>query len=333
MKPNQVLFSYFGVLLDMLEKDGIDVSCALEKANLDRSKVISSGCRVPTDQVITLLTALENRVDLLSLSLKWGSGIKIITHGDVGLAAMTAKTIDDALRISAKYITTQIPFYSVIYQQGVLRVSLHLSDISNNLRLCLLELWACAVSGAFQFLTSTNKLTAKVSFSFSQNKPMKEYIVCFGVAPLFDQDITQLEFPNRCLNYELPLHEAMSHEAALYRCEHQLATSTSSKQLAQLVSELFYNSQNYRINLEQAANQLGMSPRSLIRKLDALGTSFRDLKDKARKEAALLHITSKQKPISQIAYMLGFEDVSNFSKAFKKWTGESPSSYRRKYVS
>lgn len=82
------------------------------------------------------------------------------------------------------------------------------------------------------------------------------------------------------------------------------------------------------INQEQVANRLNMSVRNLHRKLAEEETSFKNLLDTIRQDLALRYLKSAMS-ISDITYSLGFVDQSSFSRAFKRWTGQSPSQYRK----
>ena len=65
-------------------------------------------------------------------------------------------------------------------------------------------------------------------------------------------------------------------------------------------------------------------------RLAKCGTSFNDILDDTRKELAISHITQRGSSITEIALTLGFTESSNFTRAFKRWTGLSPSDYREK---
>jgi len=76
------------------------------------------------------------------------------------------------------------------------------------------------------------------------------------------------------------------------------------------------------------ASQLHMSPRNLQFKLAAQGTSYQEILDTTRKELALAYIEQRRLAITEIAYLLGFTDSANFTRAFRRWTGKSPSEFR-----
>ena len=82
------------------------------------------------------------------------------------------------------------------------------------------------------------------------------------------------------------------------------------------------------VNDEQIAAELSMSTRSLQRKLNKKNTTFKQLLTEVRQELADKYIRNNQLSLTEISFMLGFSEVSSFSRAFKRWTGESPSEYR-----
>ena len=72
------------------------------------------------------------------------------------------------------------------------------------------------------------------------------------------------------------------------------------------------------------ARALGMSERTMGRKLAQEGSSFTEILQQLRSEMAVRYVEDASLPISRIAWLLGFEEVSSFSHAFKRWTGKSP---------
>ena len=80
--------------------------------------------------------------------------------------------------------------------------------------------------------------------------------------------------------------------------------------------------------LEQIAPRLHMSPRTLHRRLEEEGTSFRQILSEVRRELASHHLMERRLAIGEIAFLLGFSEPSAFHRAFKRWTGHTPLTYR-----
>lgn len=82
------------------------------------------------------------------------------------------------------------------------------------------------------------------------------------------------------------------------------------------------------VSKDTVAKQLNISPRTLQYKLAQSDTSFKELIDDTRKVLALKYLDARDTSVTQITYLLGFSDTSNFTRAFKRWTGHSPTDYR-----
>jgi AraC-like DNA-binding protein len=80
---------------------------------------------------------------------------------------------------------------------------------------------------------------------------------------------------------------------------------------------------------QHVADRLFVSARSLQMKLAAKGTSFQEILDTTRESLAMSYMEQSGTSITEAAYLLGFSDVSNFTRAFKRWTGKSPREYRQ----
>lgn len=78
----------------------------------------------------------------------------------------------------------------------------------------------------------------------------------------------------------------------------------------------------------ELAQALQMSHRTLQRRLAEAGTSFSTLLDEVRRELAMQHLGDLRKQVTQIAFLLGFAEVASFNRAFKRWTGRTPTEYR-----
>jgi AraC-like DNA-binding protein len=132
---------------------------------------------------------------------------------------------------------------------------------------------------------------------------------------------------------ELPLRQADSHLSALLdqAATHLLArmrsdTGPFSDDVRHLITKHLPND---GAPVTAIAHELGITPRTLHRRLASEQTTFRDLADDVRKGLALAHVEQGDLGMSEIAYLLGFSGVQAFHRAFKRWTGKTPGTYRK----
>lgn len=81
-------------------------------------------------------------------------------------------------------------------------------------------------------------------------------------------------------------------------------------------------------SVESIARSLAVSPRTLQRRLGALGTSYQQLLDQARQDAARRLLSATELDAGEIAFLLGFEELNSFSRAFQAWEGTTPTRWR-----
>ncbi|WP_338874532.1 AraC family transcriptional regulator ligand-binding domain-containing protein [Spirosoma sp. SC4-14] len=83
--------------------------------------------------------------------------------------------------------------------------------------------------------------------------------------------------------------------------------------------------------LDAIAANLNVSSRSLQRKLQEEGVTYQQLTDSMRKSLALHYLKSGNYPVKEVSYILGYNELSAFNRAFRRWTGTTPASYQKKY--
>jgi AraC-like DNA-binding protein len=87
------------------------------------------------------------------------------------------------------------------------------------------------------------------------------------------------------------------------------------------------------LTADAVAAQFSMSNRTLRRRLQQEATSYQEILDDVRAELASYYLTNEKRRIDEIAFLLGFSDPSAFTKAFRRWTGETPADFARAHSS
>lgn len=107
-----------------------------------------------------------------------------------------------------------------------------------------------------------------------------------------------------------------------------LADMSHDKVALDVVMEVVQRLASGTVDKESVARQMGISSSTLQRRLAAEGASFRQLLNETRRDLAERYLREGRRPIKDVAYSLGFADLSNFTRAFRSWFGVSPREYR-----
>lgn len=174
------------------------------------------------------------------------------------------------------------------------------------------------------------QLPLEVHYEFDPPKDTTERDNLFGNATKFfynaaenkmvyDGQLTHVPL----LNPNEQLYEMFDKMAAdsLHKLKNEGGLTTAVKE--QLAKRL----KGYLPTIDEMAEVLNMSSRSLQQKLKQEGTSYRELSNQVRKDIATTHLKAGELNIGEIAFLLGFNEISSFSSAFKKWTGVNPSAF------
>ena len=147
------------------------------------------------------------------------------------------------------------------------------------------------------------------------------------MAPTFGAPVSSLKFEPSALRW--PGREASPrlHETLLGEAEDVLGELTPSvpQHVARVVADRFRGGVP---TLGEVSASLAMSQRTLQRNLESEGTTFLEVVDAVRRRLALAHLASGALTLHEISFLLGYSDPSAFSRAFKRWTGQTPGDYR-----
>jgi len=144
----------------------------------------------------------------------------------------------------------------------------------------------------------------------------------------FEQSEDSVLFSHDVLETSLPTANAILAGNNDRLIKEYLARLDKSVLSAQVKARLLELLPSGNINEERMASLLNVSLRSLQRKLKEEDTGFKTLLEDTRRELAENYIRDNSLSISEITYLLGFSEPSNFTRAFKRWQGISPSAYR-----
>ena len=159
-----------------------------------------------------------------------------------------------------------------------------------------------------------------------------EYRFMFDCPTYHDSEMNQVVFPAHYL--DLPL---VQNELSLSKfLRDSLARLFDGKvhnvglpaRIRAIISDEYGN---HFPDFGEICEKLDMTPQTLRRRLKEGNTSYQEIKDSIRKDASVYYLSKPELSIDEIALLMGFSEASSFHRAFKKWTHQTPSAYRRLY--
>ncbi len=155
------------------------------------------------------------------------------------------------------------------------------------------------------------------------------YEEVFGCPVRFGTARNEIVFARSLLDMPQPFTDEPMWRILKNRAEEMLVHEQAREHLHERVKQVLH----HEVDLSSVhpcgiARRMGMSPRSLRRRLSDEGHSLSALVDEVRREVALSELNNPEMPIKRIADRVGFSEVSAFHRAFKRWTGLTPARYR-----
>lgn len=187
---------------------------------------------------------------------------------------------------------------------------------------------AAAVVRARHFIHPRLRIN-ELALAHPQPAWIKEYQRIFDCPLRFNAIATSLSFDAHYLDWPLPKRNPHVYEALLGHVNRLLARvqplRSFSKRVRKLIAQQLGTGQV--VDADHLAAQLHMSRQTLYRKLKREDHQFHELVEEVRQRKALRYLAQGKLTLSEIAFLLGFSELSAFSRAFKRWHGQSPAHY------
>lgn len=157
------------------------------------------------------------------------------------------------------------------------------------------------------------------------------YEALFGNQIRFDAGANQLRFRKKFLDLPISLSNPVARRVAEAQCQEEMRSLEAVTSIAERVRRVLESVRDGRHpGIDNVATQLGMSPRTLRRQLNAEGQKFQGILDGIHHRRSLELLRRTDLGIDEITYRLGYGDPSSFGRAFRKWKGISPSAWRER---
>jgi AraC-like DNA-binding protein len=324
--------AYLQLLVEILSERGVDTEqlfagIPVAPTLLEQPKMSALDWTRLTMRAVELTDA--------GLGYEYGLRMRPTAHGLIGYAAMSAGTVRDAIDIVVRYASARQAHFEIRLE--------HHGDHSD---LVLAEKFPIPVMREFFYENILLGLArgsavllgreledagdALLCFDFPQ--PRHYHVWRSRLPPMrFECPRCSLRFPSAYLDLRPALADSHASEQALALCERELGGQIAASGTTALVlRELGHATEREGYpSLSDLAERLALSPRTLKRRLKEEGTSFLELLNDRRQRDACDLLAKSDLPVRDVARRLGYENPANFTRAFSRASGVTPTAFRR----
>jgi AraC-like DNA-binding protein len=244
---------------------------------------------------------------------------------------MCCKTLRDMIAMLIKYhriAASLAEFY--FHEDGGLAIleARPPRAIHNMLLFVVEEHFSSVLSVAKKLTDRADMRPVEVNLSYPKPRYADTYREIFGCTVQFNQPSNTLVFDRKWLKSPIKYSSSLSSQMAERICEKQLRRQYIEHDLVHRVRYLLLEHADAFPSAEDIAEILRMTSRTLRNHLREQGTSFQGILDDLRHQLAIDYLEKSDLSLAEVSVLVGFNDPSNFRRAFKKWTGTSPSEFR-----
>lgn len=269
-----------------------------------------------------------------ALGLLIGRRLLLNNHGVLGYAAMNSATLHQAIEVLERYSLLRTPLIALNHQmdQEHLRVTVSENYPLGDIRTPMHEVTMLGIKNVLDYLAAGSLPITQVMFAFSPPPYAALAHEIFQCEVVYDHPWTGFVLPAGVATQTLNRSDPNTYREALLICQRELDKIIQDETLAMRVRRMLIERSNAFPSLQLTARLFHMTPRTLHRKLQEEGTSYRDLLDDVRCALALEHLKSDRLSVQEIGFTLGYTDMANFRRAFKRWQGMAPSDFRQSRI-
>ena len=317
------------MIVRALDARGLDGQALAARAGIDVSALHDPDFRLPT-AAWTRLWRLAVDVTGDPCFGLWASRfVSQTTFHGLGFAVFASRTLHEAFERLVRYCRLVSDVAELQLRRVGEREQVRFVPIKGQPPPADEEIDAtlCLVVRAARMLSSGKVCPIAVRLERPEPYPSEPFQKVFRAPVQFGQRENVLEFAAADVDERLPTGNAelaRHNDEAVVRYLARIQYERVSNRLRTWLADQLADGEPTE---EGAAQALGMSLRSLQRRLQEEGTTYREILDSTRQEIARTYLEKRRASVTEIAFLLGFSDSNSFSRAFRRWTGQSPRAY------
>jgi AraC-like DNA-binding protein len=309
----------------------LDVRPLLKSSNLIPQQIKNSQFRIPVRNQIKFLSAVADQLPDPFLGIHIAEGIDIREAGLVYYVVASSETLGDALRRLARYSgLTNEGLRITCHEAKDITVKFEYLGVSRSSDRHQMECFVAILIRLCRQLSGLTLSPRHVKLIHRRTELPTGIKKVFGCNVAFGSDVDEVIYPRLAKSITTVDADPYLNSLLVRYCEEALSNRSMQSgawrlKVENAIAPLLPHGQ---AKMEGIAKRLGASGRTLTRVLASEGCTFSGILDTLRLDLAKSYLREENLPISEVAWLLGFQNVSAFFHAFKRWTGKTPKQLR-----
>ena len=314
----------------LLEARGRPSNLILREVGLDPKKVQEPDARIPYAKHVALFEAAAEHLNDPCFGLHFASRVDILDAGTIGYVVANSPKLGDAFRNLVTYIRviTEGVRPRLEIEDRLAIVSMEIIDPEVRRQRQIYEASVTMVMNISRLVTGRRLTPEWVEFRHDRKGDLDEFERYFGGPVYFGRHRTAVILNRAHLDLRCRSADERLLRILKGYCEEILKQRPEKGDLKHDVEHLVATLlPSGAATNQRVARELGMSQRTMARRLTDQETSFAQILEEVRHQLAVRYLEEPNVRASQIAYLLGYSEPSAFNHAFRRWTGVSPSEF------
>jgi len=310
---------------------GIDPKPLLDKARLTVQQIDDRGARLGASNQIRFLELVADALQDEFLGFHLARDFDLREVGLLHYVFGSSEMLGEGLQRAARYATIANEGMSLRYSEGNdIAIGFNYVGVARRSDRHQIEFWMTTLVRSCREATGRRVQPTRMKLTHRRKGDCSEFNGFMGRDAEFAADVDEIAFPDAIKQILLVDADRYLNELLIAYCEEALSRRQTSAGALRLSVEnaIVPLLPHGKARLEEIARRLGVSERTLARRLSAEGVSFSGVLGELRFDLAKRYIREPDLSISEIAWLLGYQEVSAFTHAFKRWTGKTPREMR-----
>jgi AraC-like DNA-binding protein len=319
-----------GALFAEMGDQGVAAGALLRGTGLDEGQLDDPQARISQKQKITIFGNVLRLTSAPDVGLRAGARQRLSDFGVYGYALVSSKTFGDAVVLGIKHVRLAGPVLekrfrvegntAIFEAHDVLDLGAVLPLATEFWFSSILKLAVCVLEAPFP--------SRQLLLPYRRPSYAAAYERVFGCPVKFDAGVMEWHFDATVLARPCPNANPITAGLCAQFCERLLESLPDETDLSRSIRTACLNSRGAFPNADEMATRLGLSVRTLHRRLAEEGRPYKEIVDDVRRSLAIEFLQSTSLSVEEIAGRVGFSEATNFRKAFRKWTGHAPAHFR-----